>query len=191
MEPFTSTRNRGKSDGDQAITSENPERQPVNKYEGRVRSVNEDSDILVTEAFVRQVCERIQGVIQAKLTPAHTLQEEVGQGSTFLVTTIFFVNSGLNYQALPFYPVPYPTMSPPQVVYTRLTVSQPGNAIPLTNGIDARPNNRPRRTLDPKRKRWICDSNQHLSTACPGKRTNAVVNNISSKYVQHNCSKYQ
>jgi len=67
-ESFTSTRGK-KTEAEKSIASEKPERQPVDRYGGRVRSVTEDNDVQSTEAFVRQVADRIQGVIEAKLTP--------------------------------------------------------------------------------------------------------------------------
>jgi len=48
---------------DQPNASEKSEKQPVDKYEDRVRSITEDGEIQTTEAFVRSVVGRIQGVI--------------------------------------------------------------------------------------------------------------------------------
>jgi len=96
----------------------NSERQPVDKYGGRVRSVTGDGELPVTEPFVRQVVEKIQGVIEAKLNPAQPPP----------VTTIHLAYPGLSYQASPYHPGLYPTMSPPQVAYANPTVSQPGNS---------------------------------------------------------------
>jgi len=71
MESFTSTREKI-TETDQPNASEKSEKQPVDKYGGRVRSVTEDGEIQNTEAFVRQVIDRIQGVIEVKLTPPQT-----------------------------------------------------------------------------------------------------------------------
>jgi len=73
MESFTSTR-KERTEVEQPNASENSEEQPVDKYGGRVRSVAEIGEIQTTEALLqifilRQVVERIQGVIEAKLTP--------------------------------------------------------------------------------------------------------------------------
>jgi len=65
MESFISTKGK-RTEAEQSNASENPEKQPVDKYGGRVRSVTENGEIKNTEAFVRQVVERIQGVIKAK-----------------------------------------------------------------------------------------------------------------------------
>jgi len=62
---------RGKrTEVEQSNASEKSEKQPVDKYRGRVKSVIADGEIQTPEAFVRQVVEIIQGVIEAKLTPA-------------------------------------------------------------------------------------------------------------------------
>jgi len=59
MESFTSTRGK-RTEAEQPTAREKPERQPVDKYGGRVRSVTENNDVKSTEAFVRQVVDRIQ-----------------------------------------------------------------------------------------------------------------------------------
>jgi len=53
------------------------------------------------------VVDRIQEVIEAKLTPTQDL----------FIPVLSTVYPGLNYQSSPFYPTPYPTVSPPQVGY--------------------------------------------------------------------------
>jgi len=58
MESFTSTRGK-RTEAEQSNASEKSDRQPVDKYGGRVRSVTEDNDIQSTEAFARQVVYRI------------------------------------------------------------------------------------------------------------------------------------
>jgi len=59
IESFTST--RGKiTETELTSASEKPEKQPVDKNGGRVRSITGDGDIQTTEALVRQVAERIQ-----------------------------------------------------------------------------------------------------------------------------------
>jgi len=69
MESFTST--RGKiTETEQSNAIEKPDKQTIDRYGGRVRSVTGESDVQSTEAFVRQVVDRIQGVIEAKLTPS-------------------------------------------------------------------------------------------------------------------------
>jgi len=83
-----------------------------------VRYVAEVGKIPVTEAFVRQVVERTQGVIEAKLIPAQLPP----------VTTIQSY-PGLSYQASPFYSATYPTWSPPQVVYASPSAPQPGGIV--------------------------------------------------------------
>jgi len=50
MESFTSTRGK-RTDAEQSNASEKSEKQPVNKYGGRVRSVTEDGEIQTTEAL--------------------------------------------------------------------------------------------------------------------------------------------
>jgi len=92
MESFTFTRTK-RNDVDQRSSTKNTERQPVNKYGGRVRSVTDDVELPVTEAFVRQVCEKIQGVIEAKLSPPcptfschnHTFSLSCSQLSSFSI----------------------------------------------------------------------------------------------------------
>jgi len=93
---------------DQPNASEKSEKQPVDKYGGRVRSVTKDGDIQTTEAFLRQAVNRIQGVIEAKLIPPP-------QPSPIPVLSTVY--PGLNYQSPLFYPTPYTTISPPQVGY--------------------------------------------------------------------------
>jgi len=66
-ESFTSTRGK-RTEAEQSNASEKSDRQPVDKYSGRVRSVNKDNDTQSTKAFVKQVVDRIQGVIEAKIT---------------------------------------------------------------------------------------------------------------------------
>jgi len=62
---FTSTRGTRT----EIESNDKTDRQPLDKYGGRVGSVTEDNEMQSTEAFVRQVFDRIQGVIEAKLTP--------------------------------------------------------------------------------------------------------------------------
>jgi len=119
MESFTSTRGKG-TEAEQSNASEKSKKQPVDKYEGRVRSVVRDDEIPVTEAFIRQVVERIQGVIEAKLIPAQFPS----------VTIIQSAYPGLSYQALSYCPVPYTNASLPQVAYANTSESQPSTAIP-------------------------------------------------------------
>jgi len=145
MASFTSTRSK-RNDPDQSNNCQKSEIQHVDKYGGKVRSVTEDGEIPVTEAFVRQVVERIQGVIEAKLSPAQPPP----------VTAIHSPYPGLNYQASPFYPVPYPTVSPPQVVYASPNVSQPANTVQRNTSGDAKPDTRPAIIYDTKRKCWTC-----------------------------------
>jgi len=98
----------------------NQKKQPVDKYGGRMRSAVEVDEIPVTEAFIKQVVERIQGVIEAKLIPAQLPP----------VTTIQSAYPGLSYQALPFYPVLYTDAFLPQVAYFNTSESQSSTAIP-------------------------------------------------------------
>jgi len=70
--------------------------------------VTEDNDIQSTEAFVRQVVDRIQGVIEAKLTPPQPTSSPV-------FTTAY---PGINYQTPTFYPGPYTGISPNLVGYS-------------------------------------------------------------------------
>jgi len=58
MELFTSTRGK-RTEAEQSNASEKSEKQPVEKYRGRVRCVTKDGELPATEAFVRQVVERI------------------------------------------------------------------------------------------------------------------------------------
>jgi len=164
MESFTSARLKQTSGSDSSSAKsdpssvvESPEKQSLNKNGRRIGSVNGDVDSPVTEAFVWRVCERIHGVIEAKLTPAQLPP----------IPTIPSSYPVLNYQAPLFYPLPYPTMSFPQVVYSSPNVSQPINAIPLTSSGNVIQNNRPERALDPNKKGWICDSNQQYCCIQP------------------------
>jgi len=100
MESFTSTRGK-RAEAEQSNASEKSEKQPVDKYGGRVRSVTGDGEIQTTKAFVRQVVERIQGVIEAKLTPAQTPP----------ISVLSSAYSGLSYQAPSFYTAVYPNVS--------------------------------------------------------------------------------
>jgi len=77
--------------------------------------VTEDGEIQTTEAFVRQVVERIQGDFEAKLTPA--------QLPPVLVLSSAY--PGLSYQAPSFYPVPYTNVALSQAAYANTNVSQP------------------------------------------------------------------
>jgi len=162
IESFTSTRAK-RSDPDQSNSNDKSERQPVDKYGGRVRSVTGDGEIPVIEAFVRQVVERIQGVIEAKFTPAQPLP----------ITTTSSAYSGLSYRSSPFQTGNYTTVSPPQVVYVNPTVSQPSNLSAWINSAVARP----QRVPNPDRKYCTCGSPQHLSSACPGKTINVGASN--------------
>jgi len=56
MESFTSTRGK-RTQAEQSNANKKPEKQPVDKYEGRVRSFTENGEVQNTEAFVRQVVE--------------------------------------------------------------------------------------------------------------------------------------
>jgi len=120
MESFTSTREK-RTETEQTNASEKPEKQPVDKYGETVRSITEDGDIQTTEAFVRQMVDRIQGVIEAKLTSTQA-------PSTPVLSTVY---PGLNYQSSPFYPTPYPTKSPSQVGYS--VVKAPPLGYQVTN----------------------------------------------------------
>jgi len=177
MESFTST--RGKiTETEQLNASEKSEKQPVDKYGGRVRSITKDGDIQTTEAFVRQVVDRIQGVIEAKLTPT--------QPSPILVLSAVYPD--LNYQSSPFYPTPYPTVSPPQVGYgvvnapaisyqvsnapqvgyNILSAPQKSNVIPR-NISKVATNNTPisAKIYNEKRRCWICSDEKHFASNCP------------------------
>jgi len=59
IESFTSTRGK-RTDTELNNASEKPEKQPVDKYGGRVRAVAGDGDAQTTDALVRQLAERIQ-----------------------------------------------------------------------------------------------------------------------------------
>jgi len=54
MKSFTSTRGK-MTEAEPLNASETLEKQPVDKYEGRVRSVTEDGELPITEALVKQV----------------------------------------------------------------------------------------------------------------------------------------
>jgi len=72
MKSFTSSRTR-KTDSDHSNCGEKSDRQPVDKYGERVRSVVEVVKTPATEAFARQVVEIILGVFEAKSIPAQLL----------------------------------------------------------------------------------------------------------------------
>jgi len=125
-----------------------------------VRSVTEDGEIQTTKAFVRQVVEKIQGVMEAKLTPAQPPP----------VTVLPGAYPGLSYQASSFYPVPYAKVYLPQAAYANSSVPQPSTAI-LRNVSDLATVNTPYtvKIYDTNRRCWTCNSEQHLSSSCPNK----------------------
>jgi len=80
-----------------------------------VRSVTGNGEIQTTKAFVRQVVEKIQRVIEAKLTPAQPFPNPI----------LSSAYPGLSYQAPSFYPAPYANVSLPQAAYAFASVPQP------------------------------------------------------------------
>jgi len=124
MESFTSTRSKRT----ESSSNDRTERQPVDKCGGRVRYVTEDGAVPTTEALVRQVVEKIQGMIEAKLTPAQPPP----------ITTIYSAYPGLSYQFFPNQPRIYSTVSPPPVVYVNPNPPQPANSSSWNNSVDAR-----------------------------------------------------
>jgi len=75
----------------------------------------------MTEAFVRQVVDRMQGVIEAKLTPPWP-------SSIPVLSKVF---PGANFQSPPFYPTPYKNVSPLQVGYSVKNVPQVGYRVAI------------------------------------------------------------
>jgi len=145
---------------EQTNASKKSEKQPVDIYGGRVRSITGDGDIQTTKAFVRQVVDRIQGVIEAKLTP-------IQAPSIPVLPTAY---PGLNYQSSPFYSTPYPTVSPPQIGYNIVNTPQLSNIIPR-NVCEIATNNTPNsaRIYDEKRRCWIGNDEKHFASNCPNK----------------------
>jgi len=82
-----------------------------------VRSVTEDNDVQSAEAFLRQVVDRIQGDIEAKLTPSPPTP----------ISVLSPAYSGVSYQAPTFYTSHYTNISPPQLSYTAAAL-QPSTA---------------------------------------------------------------
>jgi len=179
MESFTSTR-RKKTETDQTNASKKSEKTTVDKYGGRVRSITEDGDIQTTEAFVRQVVDRIQGVIEAKLAPTQPSPIPV-------LSTVY---PGLNYQSPSFYPTPYPIASPPQVGYGvvnappisyqvsnapqvgyNVVIAPQGNNVIPRNISEVATKNTPisAKIYDDKRRCWICNDEKHFASNCPNK----------------------
>jgi len=121
MESFTSI--RGKiTETESTNSSEKSEKQPVDKYGRRVRSITGDGDIQTTEAFVRQVADSIQGVIEAKLTSPPAPYAPVLPPAY----------PGLNYSSPTFYLTPFSTVSTPQVSYNVVNAPQLGYQVPNT-----------------------------------------------------------
>jgi len=87
-----------------------------------VRSITGDGDIQATEAFKRQVADRIQEVIEAKLTSPPTPYVPV-------LPTAY---PGPNYSSPTVYNTPYPTVSPPQVGYNVVNAPQSGYQVANT-----------------------------------------------------------
>jgi len=145
-----------------------------------VRSVTEDGEIQTTEAFVRQVVDRIQGVIEAKLTPP--------QLSTIPVLSTVYPS--LNYQSPSFYPSLYNNVSPPQVGFQVASAPQVGynvisapqaNTAGLRNVSEVAKNNAPPTTTiyDTNKRCWICNAEKHFASNRPNrtpKDTNATEN---------------
>jgi len=137
--------------------------------------VTEDGEIQTTEAFVRQVVERIQGVNEAKLTP-----------TTYFPTPILSsAYPCFSYQAAPFYPAPYANVSIPQVGYIVASIPQASVAsVPqpsvATQQIvsEIATNNTPStvKIYDTNRRCWICNSEQHFSPSCPNKVPKCTTN---------------
>jgi len=177
MESFISTRGN-RTEAEQFNTSEKPEKQPVDKYGGRVRSVTENGEIQTTEAFVGQVVERIQGIIEAKLTPTI-------YSPTPILSAAY---PGLNYQANPFCPTPYANVAIPQVGYNVASIPQVGyNAASIpqpsvasvpqpsvtTTQIvsEISTNNTPStvKVYETKKRCWICILEHHFVSNCPNR----------------------
>jgi len=130
---------------------------------------------VIASQSVRQVVglERIQGVIEAKLIPAQLPP----------VTTIQSAYPGLGYQAAPFCPAQYHTVSPPQVVYASPAATQPTTAVQRNVSSLATTNTPPTVEIyDTKRKCLTCGSEQHLLVNCPNKipRTVEVAKQVST-----------
>jgi len=105
-----------KNEAEQPNAREKSERQPVDKYGGGVRSVAEHGAVPVTEAFVKQVVEKIHKIIEAKLFPIQLLP----------VPTIQSAHPGPNYQANLFFSDPYNDVSAPQVGFQVASAPQVG-----------------------------------------------------------------
>jgi len=115
---------QGKKNRDRVTSaSEKPEKQPVDKNGGRVRSITGDGDIQTTEALVRQVAERIQGVIESKLTSPPASYVPV-------LTTAY---PGLNYSSPTYYPTPYPNANTPQIHVGYNIVNTPQSGYQVSN----------------------------------------------------------
>jgi len=177
MESFTSTRGK-RTEAEQFNASEKPDKQPVDKYGGRVRYVTKEGDVQSTEALVRQVDDRIQGVKKAKLTPTQY----------FPTSILSQAYPGLNYQANPFCPSPYGDLTAPQVVFQVAGTPQvgycPANApqsspasAPQASTTNQRivskvPTNNTLPTIkvyDASRRGWTCNSKQHFDSKCTSK----------------------
>jgi len=85
-----------------------------------VKSVAGDGDDQTTEAFVRQVAERIEGVIESKLTSP----------TAPYIPVLPTAYPGLNYSAPTYYHTTYSNVPTPQVGYNIVNTPQGSNIIP-------------------------------------------------------------
>jgi len=159
MESYTSTKEK-KTEAEKSNAMEKPEKQLVEKYGGRVRPVTGDGEIQTTEVFVRQVVERIQGVIEAKLTPTQ-------YSSNPILSSAY---AGLSYEAFPFYPATYANVSLPQATHNIASVPQP--SVATQQNVSELATTSPPSTVkihDTNRRCWICNSEQYFSPSSPNK----------------------
>jgi len=110
--------------------------------------------------FVRQVVERIQGVLEAKLTPTP-------YSSTPILSSAY---PGLSYQATTFYPALYVYAPLPEVGYNVVSVPQPSVATQrIVSEIATTGTPSTVKIYDTNRRCWICYSEQHYLPSCPNK----------------------
>jgi len=191
MHPLWSLLLRGKrTETEPNSASEKPKKQPVDKYGGRVRSITGDGDIQTTEALVRQVADRIQGVIESKLTfpPIPYIP---------VLPTAY---PGFNYSTPTYYPTPYTNANTPQVGYNIIHTPQSGyqvrnntpqvgcnivntpqgNIIPRNVSDSATNNTSSPRIIDEKRRCWICNDEEHFACDCPSGAVKAPISKSHS-----------
>jgi len=119
-----------------------------------VKSVTENGEIQTTEALVKQVVDRIQGVIEAKLT-------NIPYSPTPVLSSAY---PCLIYQAPPFYPAPYANGPLQQVGYNVASIPQSSMTTQrIVSEIATTSPPSTAKVYDTNMRCWICNSEQNFS----------------------------